>query len=307
MNKKAFLLLLVFLPIIAIFQVVSIDAKAQSSQPLASIDGETVTLEDFNVFFLKQLGAQGLVTFLEQVVVYREARKLGFTPTEQERKEFIEKEMTQEVYNGFKELYSQEALDRFVDYNIMNRKFRKYLEEKFIKEKNIKITDDQVGKYYTRNIDKFQLPERVQLSIISVESEGKAKEVLARLEKGEDFNELASIYNEDEELRARGGYVGIIPKGGNLPEPLEQVAFSLDVGKYSQIIRGSLFHIIFVHERLPEEMNTLAQVKEKIRQYLLETSVNEYIAEYLNELYKKELPRFDIKAKLFKVGEDATQ
>ncbi len=278
--------------------------KAESSNPLAVYNGETITLEDFDIFFMKMLGAQGLVTFLQQIVVYKEAAKLGLSPTQEERQDFIKDEMTQEIYDGFKELYSAAAVERFVDYNIMNRKYRRLLEDKFIKEKNLKVSDDDVKKYYLKNIDQFQLPERVQMSIISVDTEERAKEVLGRLEKGEDFNQLASIYNDDEELRARGGYVGIIGKGRGLPAPLELVAFSLEEGKYSQIIRGSLFHIVFVHKKLPAENHTLEEVKEDIREYLLGELVNEHIAEYLNELYKRELPRFEIKAKLFKVGEE---
>ena len=279
---------------------------AQSSPTLATIDGYQVSLEDFNIFFMKQLGAEGLLTFLQQIVVYREAKSLGLQPTPQEREEFIKHDMTPEIYEGFKELYSQAALDKFIEYNIMNRKYREYLENKFIKEKNIKVTDEDAGKFYYKNISKFQLAERVQLSIISVETEDKAKEVLSRLNKGEDFNQLASIYNVDEELRARGGYVGIIPKGGGLPQPIEDVAFSLTPGSYSQIIRGSLFHIIMVHKKLPAENRSLEDVREDIKRFLVEQKANEFINEHLQQLYKRELPRFVITAKLFKVGEEET-
>jgi len=281
-------------------------AYGQSSPTLATIDGYQVSLEDFNIFYMKQLGAEGLLTFLEQIVVYREAKNLGLQPTPQEREQFIKENMTQEIYDGFKELYSQAALDKFIEYNIMNRKYRAYLEDKFIKEKNIKVTDEDAQKFYLKNISKFQLPERVQISIISVETEDKAKEVLARLNKGEDFNQLASIYNVDEDLRARGGYVGIIPKGGGLPEPIENVAFSLAPGTYSQIIRGSLFHIIMVHKKLPAENHTLDEVREDIKRFLVEQQADQYINEHLQELYKRELPRFVITAKLFKVGEEET-
>jgi len=300
MNRYLTLLLIA----LAITAAGLLPAHAAPDTVLSTKDGQSYTLEDFHIFYMKQLGARGLITFLEQMVVYEEAKKQGLAPTKEETAEFIKNDMTPEIYKGFQQIYSQKALNKFVEYTIMNRKYRKYLEQKFIKEKGINITDDDARKYYVKNIDKFQLPDRVQLSIISVEDEKTAQEVMARLEKGEDFNQLAAIYNADEELRANSGYVGVIGKGMGLPEPLEKVAFSLEPGNHSGIIRGTLFHVIFVHNRFPAKNYEFADVKEDIKKFLEEQEVDRYISEHLNKLYQEQLPKFEIKAELFKAGED---
>lgn len=289
--------------ILAIVISAASPVRAAANSVLASKSDQVYTLEDFDIFYMKQLGARGLVTFLEQMVVYEEARKLGLTPTKEEIDSFIKNDMSPDIYSGFQQLYSQSALDRFVEYTIMNRKYREHLEQKFIKEKNIRITDDDARKYYVKNIDRFQLPERAQLSIISVEDEKTAKEVLGRLDKGEDFNQLAAIYNTDEELRTNSGYVGVIGKGMGLPEPIEKMAFAVEPGKHSDIIRGTLFHIIFVHNRFPAKNYEFADVKEDIKQFLREQEVEHYITEHINKLYQEQLPKFEIKAELFKAGE----
>ncbi len=253
---------------------------------------------------MQQVGAQGLVTFLEQAIVYEEAKKADLTATEEEKAKFVSEDMSQEIYEGFAELYTTQALDRFIDYIILNRKYRQYLEDKFVREKGINITDEVANQYYVQNIGTFQPGERVWMSIISVETLETANEVLRKLESGENFSELASVYNADPELRDRQGYVGMIEKGQGLPPPIEEAAFALESEKYSQIIKGTLFHIVYVHNKKPAEKYAFNDVKEDIKRQLKEQEVRRYIDEYLNELYNRELQKFEIKANLFKVGEE---
>jgi len=288
--------------LLVLFLVVPVAAAGNTV--LATHDGNNYSLEDFSIFFLRQLGASGLVTFLEQAVVYEEAKKLGLTPTAEEKAKFISENMSQEIYDGFAELYSAAALDKFVEYTVINDKFRKHLEAKFIAEKNISISDDDAHKFYNQNIGMFQPEERVWMSIISVDTLETANEVLAKLDSGEDFNDLASIYNVDSELRSRAGYVGMMERGQGLPPPIEDAAFALEPGQHSQVIKGTLFHVLYVHDRKPAEKFPFEDVKEDIKLLLKNQHVQRYVDAYLEDLYKRELPRFEIKAKLFKVGED---
>ncbi|MCD6283097.1 peptidyl-prolyl cis-trans isomerase [bacterium] len=288
--------------LLVLFLVVPVAAAGNTV--LATHDGNNYSLEDFSIFFLRQLGASGLVTFLEQAVVYEEAKKLGLTPTAEEKAKFISENMSQEIYDGFAELYSAAALDKFVEYTVINDKFRKHLEAKFIAEKNISISDDDAHKFYNQNIGMFQPEERVWMSIISVDTLETANEVLAKLDSGEDFNDLASIYNVDSELRSRAGYVGMMERGQGLPPPIEDAAFALEPGQHSQVIKGTLFHVLYVHDKKPAEKFPFEDVKEDIKLLLKNQHVQRYVDAYLEDLYKRELPRFEIKAKLFKVGED---
>ena len=279
-------------------------AVAASNTVLASHDGNNYSLEDFSIFFLRQLGASGLVTFLEQAVVYEEAKKLGLVPTAAEKAKFIDENMTQEIYDGFAELYTPAALNRFVEYTIMNDKLREHLEAKFVTEKNISVSDDDANRFYLQNIGMFEPDERVWMSIISVDTLATANEVIAKIDAGEDFNDLASIYNVDSELRSRAGYVGMMERGQGLPPPIEEAAFALNIGQHSQVIKGTLFHVLYIHNKKPAEKFPFEDVKEEIRLLLRNQQVQRYVDEYLEDLYTRELPRFEIKAKLFKVGED---
>ncbi len=280
-------------------------AGAAPDTVLASHNGNNYSLEDFNIFFLKQVGAKGLVAFLEQAIVYEEAKKEKLIPTAEEKQKFIDETMSPTIYKGFQELYTPEALNRFIEYTIMNEKYRKFLEDKFIKEKNIKVTDDDANRFYVKNIGLFQPNERVWMSIISVDSLETANEIIKKIDGGEDFNELAGVYNVDTELRDRAGYVGMMEKGKGLPQPIEDAAFALQKNQHSQVIKGTLFHIVFVHDKKAKENHPFAEVSADIKEMLKDDIVQQYIDEYLNELYAKELQKFDIKAQLFKPEEPA--
>jgi parvulin-like peptidyl-prolyl isomerase len=281
-------------------------AFAAPDTVLASHNGNNYFLEDFNIFFMKQVGAKGLIAFLEQALVYEEAKKLKLAPTPEEKQKFISDTMTTDIYKGFQQLYTQAAVDRFVEYTIMNQKYRKYLEDKFVAEKKINITDDDAHQFYNQNIGLFQPGERVWMSIISVDSLETANEVLKKLDGGADFNELAGIHNVDPELKSRNGYVGMMEKGKGLPAPIEEAVFALAAGKYSQVIKGTMFHIVFVHDKKPAENHPYDEVAADIKQMLKDDLVQQYIDEYLNTLYSTELDKFDIKADLFK-AEDTTK
>ncbi len=76
----------------------------------------------------------------------------------------------------------------------------------------------------------------------------KAEELLARLKKGEDFNTLASQFNEDA-TREQGGDLGWFAKGKMDPD-FEKVAFGLQKGQTSDLVKTRFgFHIIKLDDR----------------------------------------------------------
>ncbi len=77
-----------------------------------------------------------------------------------------------------------------------------------------------------------------------------AQAVLTRLKGGADFNELADAYDRSPAPR---GDLGWFPRGYLLEPQIEQVAFSLPVGQYSDVIQTEVgFHILRVLERDPQ-------------------------------------------------------
>lgn len=77
----------------------------------------------------------------------------------------------------------------------------------------------------------------------------KAQGILARLKKGEDFGVLAKELSDDPGSKEQGGSLGWIPRGATVA-PFEEVAFTLELGKLSELVESDFgFHIIQVAER----------------------------------------------------------
>jgi parvulin-like peptidyl-prolyl isomerase len=74
-----------------------------------------------------------------------------------------------------------------------------------------------------------------------------AQEVWAQLQAGADFDTLAALYNPDTQ-----GELGWFPQGYLLESIVEEAAFSLEPGQYSEVLQSAAgYHIIQVIERDP--------------------------------------------------------
>lgn len=279
----------------------ALPALAAPDSPIASKDNMTFNLEDLHLYFLRNLGNDGLVDFFQMMVVYEEGMKQGLKPTANEINDFIAKEIGPETFNQFKQLYSERAVRQLVEYTIVSDKYSQWLRDKILREKSITVSADEAKKYFFDNITQFHLPEGVRLSIISVDTKAAADAVIKRLQAGEKFNDIASEVNIDPRMRAARGEYGVYRKGDGLPEPMEKTALGLQKDQYSAVIKGDVnYHIVYCHERVPEVSPTFEDVKEDLMKDMIEAKIDPYYTQALDELMRREMPRFNIIAELFK-------
>jgi foldase protein PrsA len=86
----------------------------------------------------------------------------------------------------------------------------------------------------------------VKVSHILVTSEALARELLARVKKGENFSSLARKYSQDPGSAVKGGDLGYITTGNMLPS-FEKAVFSLKIGEISDVVTTNFgYHIIKV-------------------------------------------------------------
>lgn len=92
--------------------------------------------------------------------------------------------------------------------------------------------------------------EQVHARHILVASEQEAQDLLAQLQDGADFAELAREYSLDPSTKESGGDLGFFPRGTLVVPEVEDVAFSLAVGQVSDIVHSAMgYHIVQVVER----------------------------------------------------------
>jgi len=92
--------------------------------------------------------------------------------------------------------------------------------------------------------------EQVHAQQILLYNEDAARKVADQLNAGADFADLAVLYDPNT-----GGELGWFPRGYLLEPELEEAAFSLEPGQYSDVIVTEVgYHIIMVVERDPQHL-----------------------------------------------------
>ena len=286
--------------VVMVVLAAALPAFAALDSPVASKDGTTFTLEDLNIYWLRNLGKDGLLDFFQTMVVYQAGLKQNLKPTDAEITDFIDNTMSRSIYDQFKLLYSDRAVRQLVEYTLVTSRYETWLRDKIRREKNITVSESEANKYFLENIDQFHLPEGVYMSIISVDNQTQADAVIKRLQAGENFNDVAGEVNMDPQMRAARGEIGLYRKGDGLPKPLEDAAFLLKEGQYSQVVKGENYHIVFVHKKYPEVAPEFVDVKEQLIRDMVEAKIDPYYADEMDKLMSAELPRFTILAELFK-------
>lgn len=84
---------------------------------------------------------------------------------------------------------------------------------------------------------------------ILVAEEGVANDVVRELREGKDFGEAAKTYSKDAASKDNGGELGWLYRG-QLPAPVEEVAFSANVGGVSNPVQTDLgWEIVLISDR----------------------------------------------------------
>lgn len=104
-----------------------------------------------------------------------------------------------------------------------------------IKYKESIVTDEEIQRFYDKNIDLYVQKGKVHLKHILVGSKEKAENVIKKLDDGEEFEEIAKRMSEDDETKSEGGDLGIIEEGQLDPE-VEAVVFKLKAKTVSDIV-----------------------------------------------------------------------
>jgi peptidyl-prolyl cis-trans isomerase C len=130
----------------------------------------------------------------------------------------------------------------------------------------------------------------------SKEAEDKAKAVIVRLKKGEDFAKVAGELTEDPSGKANGGDLGFFGKEQMVPD-FADAAFGLDKGQISSAPVKTQFgwHVIKVEDKRTKPAPKFEEVKPQIEQYVVRKAQAELVTSLrasakIEKFYKTETP-----------------
>lgn len=125
-----------------------------------------------------------------------------------------------------------------------------------------KPTEEDAREYYESVKDSFITPESVNASHILVDTEKKAKEILEKLENGEDFANLAKEHSTCPSKEAGGNLGTFYP--GQMVEAFDKKVFSMEEGEISEPVKTEFgFHVIKLNQKLVGGEQSFEDVKEQ--------------------------------------------
>ena len=165
---------------------------------------------------------------------------------------------------------------------------------------NLKVSEEEMQKYYKEHEKEFQLTESVKARHIffpasvkaspeeRAKARAKADEALARLKKGDDFVKLAAELSEDADTAKKGGDLGAIAPGKTNSEAFEKAAFALKSGETSGVVETPFgFHIIRAEEKTDKRIATFdesrAYIEALLKRDLEQSKGEEFIVRLLKE------------------------
>lgn len=152
------------------------------------------------------------------------------------------------------------------------------MQELFIRRSlDAQMTDARLKERFDAFLKEHPPQDEVRARHILVDSEAKARDVLAELRKGADFAAVAKAKSTDGSARD-GGDLGFFTRGDMVPE-FSEAAFALKAGEVTKDPVKSQFgfHIIKVESRRQQPLPTFESAKEQLRNEMSQEVMTEVV------------------------------
>ncbi len=163
----------------------------------------------------------------------------------------------------------------------------------------VAVTDEDIRRYYESNLKQLGADRKVRASHIFLgippeataaeadQIRRRALELVQRARGGEDFAKLARENSQDTATRSEGGDLGYFGRG-MLPPAVEEIVFSMSPGEVRGPVRAERgFHVIRLVDRKDEKARPFEDVKEQIREQLMQQEMEKHTRTWLAEMRRK--------------------
>lgn len=246
--------------------------KASTLATLIAIGSSSVMAQN-----AVQVNGQGVPSDMLDVAAKQEAARMGLPEPTKELREKVRGELVEQ------EILKQEALKKGLQntkevktrIQLMNQQILiGALQKDFLT--NNKPTEAELKKTYD-DLIKVMSGTEYQVSHILVKTEDEAKAVIAKLDKGEKFAELAKTTSQDASAQ-QGGSLGWATPGVFVPEFGAEMG-KLKKGEYSKTPLKTQFgyHIVMVQDAREATPPKFEEVKEQLVQQAVIDKWNTYL------------------------------
>lgn len=214
----------------------------------------------------------------------------------------------------FEVLYAAAAQAGYAENPEIIERLRRYMVAKYRNDvlaprlEKVKVTDEEVEKYYKENKDAFTVAKKVRAAVIRISVPARASdekktrsvkraetaraEALKLKPATRSFGSVAVRYSDHQSTRYRGGDTGWITAGkidSRWPEEVNKAIFAMkEQGKVSPVITTADGHyLVKLMETKESAPKPLSAVKEQIKHQLYNQKRARVEEEFYRELKKK--------------------
>lgn len=290
------------------------EAATPSRKPVARVNGREITLNELNRAkqillagqpglkippqLAKEFEKQALEKLISAELLFQAGQKLEIPDLERQ----ADAKMAQ-IRSGFREpaLYEKELRNIDMTEAMLRDYTRRDLAIANLVNSRIaptvKVSEEEIARYYQENPERFLQEEKVRVSHILVpvaakagagereKARAKAEKLRAELSGGAEFAKLARE-NSSCPSAASGGDLGYFGKGTMAP-PFEKAAFDLKAGELGPVVETEYgYHLIMKSDHIKGEKVPLATARQKLEAFLKTQKVNSAISDFVGEARK---------------------
>lgn len=238
---------------------------------------------------------EGVERLIERRLIIQEFEDLKVNIPETYIEEHVQKEIKDHYDN--RATLQKTLQEQGVTFESYRRDIREQFIEYIMRSRNVPrdilISPGRIEKYYRENEAKFSIADQVRLRMIVLEKTRNpvdatrlAQEVIAKLDEGVSFAEMATVYSDGSQAR-EGGLWGWVERKV-LREDLADIAFQLTPGKRSEPIdKAEAVYIMLVEEARVAHVRPITEVREEIERTLVQAERNRLQNQWLTRLRKK--------------------
>ncbi len=279
------------------------------SNAVAKVGDQTVTQDQYNILIdqakrsykvqkraFPAVGSFEYQTLKNQAVQYlvqraefaQEAKDLGITISDKDIADRL-KQIKKQYFGGSETRYkSQLKKQGLNEKQVLDDINAQLVSEQIFKKvsADVKVSDPDIKKYYDQHKTQYGTPEQRDIAHILVKSKALADKLYTEIQNGANFAALAKKYSQDPGSKKQGGKLTI--SKGQTVAPFDQTAFLMRTGQVSHPVKTEFgYHIIKALGPVkPAKTTPFAQVKESIRQQLLQQDKNNAMTKWVDKVKK---------------------
>jgi foldase protein PrsA len=248
---------------------------------VAAVNGQNISRADFDrKLESSPIAKQVFGQMVQQQLIdqYARDKKVDVSQADIDKKETETKARMQP--GQYEQILKQQSL---TEQDVQNIFKQQLVLEKAVAPQ-VHVSDSDIKAYFDKNRTVFDKPAQVRARHILVADPAKAKEVLAKLKAGGNFDALAKQYSNDPASKDKGGELGFFNRG-QMVGPFSDAAFAAKVGQTVGPVKSPFgYHIIQVEEKKPAQPASFASAHDTIKTQLTNQQQGTVVPAFLQKL-----------------------